>query len=426
MPGKSKQPSVEKAQDATAASGETADAGSSTQAGDAEFAEAAAPADGDAAGAARGRSDGATSGERSSGAGGSGAEGAAGESASAKRSRRLGAGGPFSGLVPKLAIIVAVFASLIAGALWWQYRQFYVELSSDDQRLLSALEETRAYARRLQDELDATRDLIAEGALSVDLLEGEVEPLPAELRALERRVEALAGGQLDARESWLREQAEYYLVLANAELNLGGRVASAIGALESADNVLRELADPSLGDVRAAIASELQSLRAVAQPDLERLVFDLGGLIERAAELPLRASSPENFGATDEDLEDVEPGLGRLWARTKGAVTSIVRIERQEEPVAQALTESEGRLVRRQLELELQVARTAVLDKRSADFRLSLVTADSILNRDFNRESQSVIEARRLLGNMMQIELEPALPDIGDSLALLRAAAGAR
>ena len=338
-----------------------------------------------------------------------------------------GAFGPLSGLVPRLAIVVAVLASLIAGALWWQYRQFYVELAGSDMRLENALAETRAYARRLEDELAGLGGRIAEGARDVDSIESEVEALPAEIRALERRVEALAGGRLDAREAWMREQAEYYLVLANAELNLARRVGSAIVALESADNVLRELGDPSLGNVRAAIASELQRLRSVELPDLERLVFDLGGLIERLPELPLRDAAPEIYGAPEADgEEEIEPGFGRLWARTKGAVLSIVRIERQEQPVAQALSEAERRLVRRQLELELQIARTAVLDARGDDFRLSLVAADSILNRDFNREAQSVIESRRLLGDMMQIELAPRLPDIGDSLALLRAASGAR
>jgi uroporphyrin-3 C-methyltransferase len=329
------------------------------------------------------------------------------------------------GIVPKLAIVVAVLASLIAGALWWQYRAFYVELSGQDRQLEANLEDTRALLRRLADEIDAVETALGQGDQRVTALADDLDALPAEIRAVERRVAALQGGQLEARESWLREQAEYYLVLANTELALGRRIGSAIEALELADDILRELGDPSLGGVRSAINAELQALRGIEQPDLERIVFDLGNLQGRVPDLPMRAQAPDNFAAAAEELDEVEPGIGRLWATTRVAVTSIVRVERQAEPVGQLLTESERRILRRQLALELQLARAAALDWREADFRASLVAADGILGRDFNREAQSIVAARELLAPMMQIELAPRLPDISDSLSLLRNAPGA-
>jgi len=330
-----------------------------------------------------------------------------------------------SGLVPKLAIAVAIVAVLIASALWWQYRQFYVELAGDDAFLLESLEDARASVRRLEDEIGSLRaDLDARDA-AVDDVRSDLDVLPAEIRALGRRVEALQGGQIDARDNWLREQAEYYLVLANTELGIGHRVGNTIAALELADDVLRDLGDPALVDVRNAIAQELQELRAVPVPDLERQAADLGGLIARAPDLPLRAASPQNFESPGESLDDVEPGLGRLWARTRGAVTSIVRVERADEPVAPILTEAERQLVRRQLTLELQMARTAVVERRQAAFRASLTAADAILNRDFDRAAPAIVETRRLLAQMMRVELDPPLPSIGDSLTLLRNAPGA-
>jgi uroporphyrin-III C-methyltransferase len=333
--------------------------------------------------------------------------------------------GILSGFVPKLAIAVAIVAVLIASALWWQYRQFYVELANKDAFLLESIEDTRANLRGLEDELGSLREALNASDTKVEGVKSDVEVLPAEIRALGRRIDALQGGQIDARDSWLREQAEYYLVLANSELAVGHHVGNAIKALELADDVLRDLGDPALADVRNAVATELQDLRAVPVPDLERYAADLGGLMTRAQELPMRAESPQNFEAPDASGDDAEPGLGRLWARTRGAVTSIVRVERAEEPVGPILTEEERQISRRQLTLELQLARTAAIERRQAAFRASLVAADAILNRDFDRSAPSVIEARRLLGNLMQAELDPALPDIGDSLTLLRNTPGA-
>jgi uncharacterized protein HemX len=333
--------------------------------------------------------------------------------------------GLLSGLVPKLAIAVAIVAVLIASALWWQYRQFYVALAGEDEFLLESLEDTRANQRRLEDEIAALRDDVLAGDAVVEDVRGDLEILPAEIRALGRRIEALQGGRIDARDTWLREQAEYYLVLANTELAVGRRVRTAVAALELADDVLRDLGDPALVDVRNAIAEELQNLRAVPVPDLERHAADLGGLIARAPELPMRAAAPENFAAADESLDDVEPGLGRLWARTRGAVTSMVRVERAEEPVGPLLTEAERQIARRQLTLELQLARTAVIERRQGALRASLVAADAILNRDFDRSAPAIVETRRLLAELMQVVLDPPLPDIGDSLTLLRNTPGA-
>jgi uncharacterized protein HemX len=343
------------------------------------------------------------------------------DSLSGARERR----GVLSGLVPKLAIAVAIVAVLIASALWWQYRQFYVELAGDDAFLLESLEDTRATLRRLEDAVGSLReDLVASDAAVADV-RSDLDVVPAELRALGRRIEALQGGQIDARDNWLREQAEYYLVLANTELGIGHRVPNAIAALELADDVLRDLGDPAFVDVRNAITEELQNLRAVPVPDLERQAAELGGLIARAPDLPMRAANPQNFVTAEDSLDDVEPGIGRLWARTRGAVTSIVRVERSEEPVGPLLTEAERQIVRRQLALELQMARTAVLERRQAAFRASLVAADAILNRDFDRSAPVIVETRRLLGEMMRVELDPALPDIADSLTLLKNAPGA-
>ena len=49
----------------------------------------------------------------------------------------------FSGLVPKLAIVVAVIASAIAGALWWQYRAFYADLAATDDFLRDSRTSTK-------------------------------------------------------------------------------------------------------------------------------------------------------------------------------------------------------------------------------------------------------------------------------------------
>ncbi len=331
--------------------------------------------------------------------------------------------GWLSRLMPLFAIAVALLAVVIAGVSWWQSIEFRADRAVSDQAVLGRLEDTRSALSRVADDVDSVRAELAAGGAEVDALADDLEALPAEIRSIDRRVEALQGGRLDARDVWLRQQAEYYLTVANTELALSGHVDQAITALELADDVLRDLGDPSLGNVRRAIASGQQSLRALELPDLEGIAAELGGLLDRLADLPMRAAAPDNFAAAEPE-EDLEPGLGRLWAQTRGAVTSIVRIERQDEPVGPVLTEAERVLIRRQLALEVQFARTALLEKRQEAFRASLVAADGLLNQAFDRSAEPIVETRRLLGELMRVDLHPPLPDISDSLTLLRNAPG--
>lgn len=333
--------------------------------------------------------------------------------------------GSLAGRLARIVVGIALAAGVGGLLYWWQGRPVPVATTAEEIFLLQSLEDAQATLQRLEDQVRSLEGELGASLARVDSLSSEVEILPAELGALRRQVEALQGGRLDSRESWLREQAGYYLLLANTELRLGGRIGNAITALELADDVLRELGSPGFTDVRRAIAAELQSLRGVGIPDFERYLADLAGLIARVSDLPMRSAVPQNFTAPEESLDDLEPGLGRLWERTKGAVTSIVRVERQDEPVEVLLTDAERSIVRRQLALELQIARTALFERRQEVFRASLVAADGILNRDFDRGAQSIVEARRLLAGMMRIEVEPEFPRIGDSLTLLRTALGA-
>lgn len=381
-----------------------------------------APGDSDAEAAVAGNAD--TDGNAATAATSGAADGESTNDKTSSPRSAVSLRGQMRTLLTGFAAIVAVIALLVSGSLWWQYRQFYVELADDDEGQRRALEETRAAVRRLDDEIIVLQEVIAEGQSELRQLDAEVDVMPAGMRALERRLEALQGGELDAADEWLRAQTEYFLVLANTELTLGRRIDTAVEALEAADDRILELADPGLVNVRASIAADIQALEAIERPDLSGLAIELSSLGDRAANLPLREARPGNFIATEESLEDMQPGFDRLWARLKGAVLSVVRVERQDAPEQLVLTDEERRVVRRQLMLELTLARSALLSQRPADFRSSLVAADGILNRDFDHEAQSVIAARELLADLMRTDIAPELPRIAGSLLLFRSASG--
>jgi uncharacterized protein HemX len=327
----------------------------------------------------------------------------------------------FLALLVTFALVLAVLATSIAGFLWWQYREFYVALDTADEHAAARLDTVRGDLGRVDERLDTVNALLETNRVRTSEIGERVEVLPGQLTVLEQRIAEVQGGSLEARTGWLRAEAEYYLSLANSELALAGRWENAIVALERADRALADLGNPALRPVREAIAAELIALRGVSLPDVEGIAFALARLEQQAAELPLRFAGPASSAAEPVAAADVEPGFGRLWQSVEEALAGIIRIERREEPVAHVLSVEEGRLVQKQLELELKLARMAALGGEAQAFHASLATASELLRRDFDATASEVEGARVLLEQMRTLDIAPARPDISRSLTLLRA-----
>ena len=81
--------------------------------------------------------------------------------------------------------------------------------------------------------------------------------------------------------SWLLAEAGHLLRLANQRLVMAGDPVAAQALLSSADAVLREMDDASLHAVRAAVAVDIASLRAVPRIDVEGIYLRLAALLNR-------------------------------------------------------------------------------------------------------------------------------------------------
>ena len=321
------------------------------------------------------------------------------------------------GFVAIFALACGVLAAVMAGFLWWQYREFYVSLDAADRETTLVLESVRENVRRVDERIDTLRAALDTQRTRDASMADRLDRLPGQLAALEQRIAATQGGSPDTRSRWLRAEAEYYLSVANTELALADKWEAAIAALELADDRLAELANPAYTPVRELIADELIALRAVRLPDIDGLAFSLSRLAERTAALPVSTGSP---AATAPVLDDAQPGLERLWLGVKSAFAGIIRVERSDVPVARVLSAEERRLVERQVVLELQLARIAALRSEALAFQASLATAVESLRRNFDATTPELEGAIELLEQMRVLDIAPAKPDISRSLNRLR------
>jgi len=246
-----------------------------------------------------------------------------------------------------------------------------------------------------------------------------LESLPPRMSTLERSVAALQGVSIEARNTYLIAEAEYYMQIANAQLQLAGNPYLASLALGQADDRLMQLADPALTEARRTIADELAALEVMEKPDIAGVTLILASLARVVDSLPIR-SAGDVTAAEQQTAETEMSGTARMWAAVKDAASGLVKVTPPDGDKAALITPDVADLARSNLSLQLQAARLALLRGEQEIFEQSLDDADAWLELYFNTGSAQVRSARQTMSEIRTEYAAVAPPDISQSLRLLR------
>lgn len=361
----------------------------------------------------------------------------AGDEPPAARERRPRRGG----FTTALALLIALAALGLAAVTWWQQARVapqFAELRSDQEMAREALEITSSNRRRLEGlrtDIDGLRErterelgLLREvTARDVQRLREDLEQWSVRLADLEDSVVSLRGVSDDARRRWLRAEAEYFLNIANTELALTADAERAVRALELADSRLRQIDDPALAPVRAEIARELTQLAAVPRVDRAGISLRLASLAERVDELPLPQPAPGVFtGERPLSPDEAEPGMERALAALRQALSGMLSVRRDDAPLTPQLAPAEVFFLRRNLELQIENARLALLQRERALYRDHLQSAVRWLEAWFDPEDPAVASVQVALEELAGVDIAPSLPNVDGSLRRLRESARLR
>lgn len=305
-----------------------------------------------------------------------------------------------------LAALAVLLAAAAVGGTFYLWRQLN-DQSQGAILLQRELQQIQARARERDASLD--RDLLT---------------LRAQQKAHQDALDILKAHQDDTHtqssREWTLREAEYLLQIASQRLQLERDVGSAIVALVAADERLHELADPALLSVRRQLAIELVALRGVAQVDREGLALQLISYAQRIDQLPLLNAISKSPGATNAGTapatRDWRTALDNAWQ----ALQRLVVIRRDNRPLQPLLAPEQEYFLRQNLRLQLEAAQLALLRDDAASFKANLQTAEQWLQRYFDKSDKSVSAAIDALHAMEQQNIRPALPDINESLRLLR------
>jgi len=331
-----------------------------------------------------------------------------------------------------LAVVACLLALVAAGAaalLWFREPAEISTEVADDPRigqLEQQLADTRERLATASAALESIRTDTASLGRRQDSYErtldersGTLASVPGRLSAVESSLAALQGISAGVRDAWLLAEAEYYLQIANAKLDLAGDPQLALIALKLADERIAQLADPSLVDVRRALADELRELAGLETPDVEGIALTLGSLAGAVETLPLRTDLdvPERDSTA---VDDQLSGMDRALASLKSAFSKAVSVRRTDQPLKPLLPPDAVYFLRSNLALQLQAARLALLRGDAALFQQSLDDAARWLAEYYDGERTPVKSAIDTIDELRNTQFSDSWPDISQSLTLLR------
>ncbi|TVO76904.1 uroporphyrinogen-III C-methyltransferase [Sedimenticola selenatireducens] len=335
---------------------------------------------------------------------------------------------------PKLPLILAVIAIiLVFGTLGYGY-QYAASLKGSLAQMNQALGKAGEQQQVLQSQLSTVEKAFEEqkreiatqqGALAAQdqKLTDERDRLSRQASEMKQSLESVYSKVGRTSNAWMAAEAEYLMRIANHRLKLERDVNTAIAALETADSRLRDTGDPGLIEVRETLANEIASLKSAGHLDRVGLSARITGLIGQVNALKMvgleyTPSQPDEAkGSSSEGERSLDTLLKDGWEGFK----SVMVIRHRDKPVSAMLPPEQQFFVYKNLELQLEAARLALLKGDPELYSTSLKQAATWIGDFFDAEATSTQAIQKEIAALEAVNVRPQLPDISSSLTALQA-----
>jgi len=339
------------------------------------------------------------------------------------------------GIFSFFTFLIALAALAASAYTYWQQLQ----LSKTANVNLTAIEDVSA---NLKNEMETqiekvTRDIQAFSSDNEDLvssltksnrkverdLKVQVDQLSDKLFETDAQIVGLKGFSDAAKYAYIKAEIEYFLQTANNRIDLAQDSNTALAALEAADERLGLLVDPSLRPVRAQVLDEIQELKAVEQPDTEKLALTLSSIAKQVPSLTLRMDDDKDYFQEEIKLKEgtgFRVGMSNVWRSMKGTLDKLVEVRDATPSDVPLMSVEDQKLLYINLDVQLQSARLASLKGDTLNYRISIEGAEKLLSVYFDTEKPKVNAVIKSLADIKDANLSPELPDITQSLIMLR------
>lgn len=321
--------------------------------------------------------------------------------------------------------LVAILALIIAIALaLWSWQQW-----NNHQAVMQTLQSLKQDTAQLEDLYGDRGSQQSQRLQSLEeKLASQRELIATQQRQIDHNARELLEAGNRTRTDWLLAEAEYLLRIANQRLMIEKDIRGAMSALEAADEVLTESDDIGVYPVRQQLAREILALKGLTGVDRTGLYLTLEAAIDSIHQLTDQALISENapgFVVSAAEGESAgtgeEPGaVVQAWNKVKATLMQVVVVRRMDEPVKPLLSPDQSAYARLNLQLMLEEAEMAVLRGNQPLYERALTKARTTIDDWYNASNPRVTALSETLAELAGKNVDPELPDISQSLDLLK------
>ncbi|BBM63406.1 heme biosynthesis operon protein HemX [Vibrio alfacsensis] len=307
----------------------------------------------------------------------------------------------------KLGTVAIILSIVFGGGLTYKLLEQQSEYQAQIAQLQSQLKQTQTSIT--QELSQVQKETIEKATTATHKAEVVLGQQQKSIESLQLAVADVKGRRPN---DWLLAEADYLVKLAGRKLFLEHDVESATQLMESADQRIAALNDPSLVSLRKAMANDITKLRTVPLIDRDGLVLRLTALQQQVDKLPLaNALLPEAAAIEKKEVsEDIANWQDNLMTSLKDFSENFITFRTRDGNVIPLLSPQQHFYLKENIKAKLETAIKAVYQEQSEIYTTSLETADKWAMAFFNQDDNSVKEFNKALGQLSKKDIDVEYP----------------
>ncbi len=303
--------------------------------------------------------------------------------------------------------IVAIIISLIGGGFTFQMQQKNAQYQAQIDALQSQLKQSQS---AMQSELASTQqNTITKTSEMVHRAETVLEQQQKSIESLQLAVADVKGRRPN---DWLLAEADYLVKLAGRKLFLEHDAVSATQLMESADQRIAALNDPSLVPLRKSMANDITKLKVIPLIDKEGLVLRITALQQQVDQLPLAnallpEAQVEEAQVVSKDINDWQQNL---MTSMKEFSENFITFRTRDGNVIPLLSPQQHFYLQENIKAKLETAIKATYVEQQEIYTTALQTADKWATTFFNQDANEVIEFHKALEMLSKQKVQVEYP----------------
>lgn len=307
----------------------------------------------------------------------------------------------------KLASVALLLVLALGAGFAYVHQQQKSEFNNQLQAVRTELKQTRD---TLNAQLEQTVSKATSQATEIThRAETVLEQQQKSIESLQLAVADIKGRRPN---DWLLAEADYLVKLAGRKLFLEHDVETATQLMESADQRIAALNDPSLTPLRKAMANDITTLKNIPLIDRDGLVLRLISLQQQIDNLPLAnailpADQPQASQAVSENIDDWQTNLKNSL---KAFADNFITFRSRDGNVIPLLSPTQHFYLRENLQAKLETAIKGVYTEQQTLYRTALDTAAQWSTSFFNPDDKAVQSFNAALAQLAEQQVQVEYP----------------